>query len=238
MNLANLATDLTSRIEKYNINQKLEQRAEDLQPIQLRWDSYNETISIDLLKLTVLCDREIAFIPQTLLNKAHSVSKLLEESKLVELIDLSNGSSLKKINNELQQLSNSLSDELQNYWGEFKEQIIPILPDNIQRGLGDNDSLLHRFKRAESDLHKVSQNLPNEAEKLINVINQMQEMSSNMITIVGKLQTDCPDYMNAFFNTVANGFKLNQLTPEMLKWLIQNGDAESFEIKKKRYSGY
>jgi len=64
----------------------------------------------------------------------------------------------------------------------------------------------------------------------------MEEISRNMTSIVGELQTDCPHFMNDFFNKAASGFKLNDLTPEMLTWLKEHGDADNFEIKKQRYS--
>jgi hypothetical protein len=164
------------------------------------------------------------------------VSERLEDSKLIELINLSNGKELKKINVELLHLENSLIDELQTAWSEFRERITPILPDNIQKGLGENDTNLNKLKKLKEDLRKISQNIPSELEGLIKTINQMEEISSNMNTTVGSLQTDCPDFMNDFFNKAASGFKLNDLTPKMLEWLKDHGDADNFEIKKQRYS--
>ena len=236
MGIVDLATSLKNQIETYNINKKLEQKAQDLQPIELKWMGVKESISINLPILTVLCDRKIAFISEKLLDKASLVSKRLEASRLIELINLSNGKELKQINVELQHLESSLTDELQSAWSDFKERITPILPDNIQKGLGENDTHLNQLKKSKVELQKISQNIPSELERLIKTINQMEEISSHMTTIVGNLQTNCPEFMNAFFNKAASGFKLCDLTPEMLAWLKEHGDADNFEIKKQKYS--
>tara|TARA_R110002167_G_C12706202_1_gene654642 strand:+ start:7329 stop:8042 length:714 start_codon:yes stop_codon:yes gene_type:complete len=236
MDIVDLATNLKNQIEKYNINKRLEQKAQDLQPIESKWRGSNESIGVNLPIFTALCERKLAFISQKLFDKACMVSKLLEESKLIELINLSNGKELKQINTELLNLENSLINELQTAWSEFRERITPALPDNIQKGLGENDSNLNKLKNLKRDLQKISQNIPSELERLIKTINQMEEISRNMTSIVGELQTDCPHFMNDFFNKAASGFKLNDLTPEMLTWLKEHGDADSFEIKKQRYS--
>lgn len=236
MDIVDLATNLKNQIETYNANKKLEQKAQDLQPIELKWGVVNESISVILPIFTVLCDRKIAFISDNLLDKAHMVSKLLEDSRLIELINLSNGKDLKQINVEIQHLEHSLTNELKTSWSDYIESITPILPDNIQKGLGENENNLNKLKKSKMELVKISHNIPSELEMLIKTINKMEEISSNMMTVVKNLKTDCPDYMNDFFNKAASGFKLSELTPDMLDWLKKHGDADNFEIKKQKYS--
>jgi hypothetical protein len=234
MNIVDLATDLKNKIEDYNRNKKLEQKAQDLQPIELLWNDLNENINTNIQSFTVLCDRKIAFIPDNLLEKANSVYRSLEDSKLVEIIDLSKNKDLRIINRELQHFDTDLQKELSNAWEAFKTESIRSEPVNIQKGLGDNERVLNEFNKARSEFLKESRNIPSESDKLINCINIMESMSSKMDEIIEKFQMDCPDFMVDFFNQISRGFTLNQLTPEMLTWLKKHGDVDKFEIKKQR----
>jgi len=232
MSLLNQSQQLQAQVEEYLNNQYLEQIALKLQSVKEFFLMVEEQIGI-LSEQLLLIKADTGVSPNDdLINTANKFNELLTSANKVSLDSLNQASEYKKLKVLLPKLQSLLENQVVTAWNDHNQRLIPELQDGIQEDLGDNKKVLMEFGDAKTKFDRLSRKIPTTSEQWNETVAELDQLSTNMKAAKAKLKTNCPDYMRAFFDDVSSGFDLTKLTPQMLQWLQQKGEASRFEVKR------